>query len=87
MADANRVILEGARRKYGLTDSWALGTFCLIAVLMGAGFDTDPLYPWLGRELGRYHDIGPKHAVMNVSALLVEWFEAAVDEVKNNDIN
>lgn len=87
VADRNRAVIGHAQRRYGLTDGWVLGTFCLMSALLGIGFDTDPQYPWIGRELARSGEIGPERAVMNVSARLVDWFDAAISEVQKNDID
>lgn len=75
------VVIAHAQSRYFIRDSSALATFNIISIILGIGFDVDPLYPWISADLARSGDIGGEVALSRVVSRLVFWFEAAIEEI------
>lgn len=80
-------VIAVAECRYGIAAPPALALYVLISVMLGIGFDRDPLYPWITTDFARTNGIGGEAAVYHVARRLVPWFRSALEEISTHGIN
>jgi hypothetical protein len=69
------MLLNQARRYYGVTGIWHLSYYTMLGFACGVGLDHDECLPWVGRRLSRCAELGPEATITLLSQRARVWFD------------
>jgi hypothetical protein len=86
--EVNRLLLERAREdaaRHGLTSANAVAAYTCLEFMLGAAFDTDPLYWWAGATLEASKNEPEDERVARLVARSLQHVEASLKGLDESD--